>query len=113
MRLPGSLTLTLAFALVGMGPARAQIQVGEYGVDHYEMQYGDPVDVTVESLMYMPESYYDRAVRVSGKLDMGAGQPQTRGGQPVWMRSGQLATVTDCVLGQLSTRTGTAVEPST
>jgi hypothetical protein len=73
--------LALFAALVSSGMSAGQVY--EYGVNDYEAQYGDPVDVTLESLTYMPESYYERAVRVSGKLDMGT-SPATSG------RSGQL-----------------------
>jgi len=75
MRLLGTAAalLALVLVLVSPGPAVAQYGIGEYGINDYEMQYGEPIDVTIESLLMMPESYYERAVRVSGKLDMLAG----------------------------------------
>jgi hypothetical protein len=84
MRLLGAVAALLAFAVVFPGPAVAQMGVGEYGVNEYEMQYGDPVDVTIESLSFMPESYYDRAVRVSGKLDMLANAGRSSGSSLAW-----------------------------
>ena len=69
MRLLGAVAALLASAVALPGPALAQIGIGDYGVNDYEMQYGEPVDVTIESLSFMPESYYEKAVRVSGKLD--------------------------------------------
>ena len=70
MCLLGSLVALLALVLASPVPAVAQYGMGDYGVNEYEMQYGEPIDVTLESLVMMPESYYERAVRVSGKLEM-------------------------------------------
>ncbi len=70
MRLLGSLVALLALVLASPVPAVAQYGMGDYGVNQYEMQYGEPIDVTLESLLLMPESYYERAVRVSGRLEM-------------------------------------------
>jgi hypothetical protein len=84
MGLLRAVALPVALVVVGAGTAAAQMQLGQYGVDDYERQYGDPIDVTVESLTFMPESYYERAVRVSGKLDAIAGYPGARGGDRAW-----------------------------
>ena len=70
MRLLGTVAALLAIVLTSPGPAIAQYGIGEYGINEYEMQYGEPIDVTIEALVQMPESYYERAVRVSGRLDM-------------------------------------------
>jgi hypothetical protein len=44
-------------------PAAAQ-------VSDYEMRYGRVVEVSVDNLLQMPESYVDKAVRTRGELDM-------------------------------------------
>ncbi len=69
MRLPGimaALTAALASSAIA-APGAPQY---DYQTNQYETQYGEPIDVTIESLVQMPESYYNRAVRVSGRLDM-------------------------------------------
>ena len=38
-------------------------------VDRYEMQYGPPVDVSVDDILQMPESYEEKAVRTRGTLE--------------------------------------------
>jgi hypothetical protein len=54
-------------------PAPAAAQVSDY-----EMRYGQVVEVSLDDLLQMPESYVDRAVRTHGDLDMvpSAGQVQ-------------------------------------
>jgi hypothetical protein len=54
-----------AFALVaGLGlPAAAQI-------NDYEMQYGKTIEVSLDDLVRMPESYVGKAVRTRGQLDI-------------------------------------------
>ena len=84
MRLLGGAPALLALVLAFPGPAVAQYGVGQYGVNEYEMQYGEPIDVTIESLAMMPESYYERAVRVSGKLDMLANAGRSSGSPLAW-----------------------------
>jgi hypothetical protein len=44
-------------------PAAAQM-------NDYEMRYGQTVEVSVDNLLQMPESYVDKAVRTRGQLDM-------------------------------------------
>jgi hypothetical protein len=44
-------------------PAAAQM-------NDYEMRYGQTVEVSLDSLLQMPESYIDKAVRTHGQLDM-------------------------------------------
>jgi len=45
--------------LLGL-PAHASAQVSDY-----EMRYGQVVEVSVDNLLQMPESYVDKAVRIS------------------------------------------------
>jgi hypothetical protein len=79
MRLLGTVAALLALGLASPGAALGQYGGGEYGTNEYDMQYGEPVDVTLESLLLMPESYYERAIRVSGRLEM-----LTSVGQRAW-----------------------------
>src|SRR2546423_15658056 len=72
------LTAALA-ALAVSGLARgaaAQIVVGEGDTSRYENLYGRPVDVSIDDLAQMPESYLDKAVKTHGSLeiDMNIGQ---------------------------------------
>lgn len=61
---PRPLAARLAFALVLVaGPASAQ-------VSEYEMRYGQTIEVSVDDLLQMPESYEGRAVRTRGQLEM-------------------------------------------
>jgi Bacterial Ig-like domain len=53
-------TFALAVALVPTSQAQSRYDI-----------YGDPVDVTVQSLTDNPESYDGRAVRVKGRFDLG------------------------------------------
>jgi hypothetical protein len=39
-------------------------------MNDYEMRYGQTVEVSVDDLLQMPESYADKAVRTRGQLDM-------------------------------------------
>jgi hypothetical protein len=59
--------LALALGLAGnpglLAPAAAQ-------VSDYEMRYGQVVEVSVDDLLSMPESYVGRAVRTRGTLEM-------------------------------------------
>ena len=48
-----------------MAPASAQLPGNEY-----ERQYGEPIDVSLDLLADMPESYRNRAVRTVGMLEM-------------------------------------------
>jgi Bacterial Ig-like domain len=53
-----------AFLLAGLAaPAAAQ-------VSDYEMRYGQVIEVSLDNLLQMPESYVDKAVRTHGELDM-------------------------------------------
>ena len=54
--------------LVVAGTASAQYSYDP--ANRYEAQYGEPVDVSIQDLMQMPELYYGRAVRTTGALDM-------------------------------------------
>jgi hypothetical protein len=66
-RPPGtaSRVLLTAFALVAglCLPAAAQI-------NDYEMQYGKTIEVSLDDLVRMPESYVGKAVRTRGQLDI-------------------------------------------
>jgi Bacterial Ig-like domain len=58
--------LAAAGAAVFLGlPAQAAAQVSDY-----EMRYGQVVEVSVDNILQMPESYVDKAVRTHGELDM-------------------------------------------
>jgi hypothetical protein len=57
--------LWLGMALGATGAAFSQ-----EGFNRYEMQYGEAVEVTLDMLAQMPESYRGRAVRTSGNLEM-------------------------------------------
>jgi hypothetical protein len=57
------LALVLA-AVAAAAPAAAQM-------NQYEMQFGEPVDVSLSDLLNSPDSYIDRAVRTHGQLEMG------------------------------------------
>jgi hypothetical protein len=52
-------------------------------VSDYEMRYGQVVEVSVDTLLQMPESYVDKAVRTRGQLEM---EPST--GQIVYSLRG-------------------------
>jgi hypothetical protein len=59
-------TVLLAAVLVAAAvaaPATAQ-------VSDYEMQYGQVVEVALDTILSMPESYVNKAVRTRGELDM-------------------------------------------
>jgi hypothetical protein len=58
---PVALVSSLLAALAA--PAAAQ-------VSDYEMRYGQVVEVNLDDLLQMPESYVDRAVRTHGQLEM-------------------------------------------
>src|SRR5262245_44499878 len=58
-----SLALALAAAAVAT-TAAAQ-------TNQYEMQFGEPIEVSLTDLLSQPESYIDRAVRTHGQPDMG------------------------------------------
>jgi hypothetical protein len=66
-RLQGAATRVVlpALALVAglSGPAAAQMS-------DYEMQYGKTIEVSLDDLIRMPESYVGKAVRTRGELDM-------------------------------------------
>jgi hypothetical protein len=62
--LVGCLLLAIAFGATG------STQYEYEPIGRYEAQYGEPVDVSLEDLIRMPESYYGRAVRTTGTLDM-------------------------------------------
>jgi hypothetical protein len=70
-RAPASrLGLALGLALCCALPLAAQ-------TNEYEMRYGQTIDVSVDSLLDMPEQYHERAVRTRGSLEMiptGGGQ---------------------------------------
>jgi len=57
-----------ALALVAglSGPAAAQMS-------DYEMQYGKTVEVSLDTLLQMPEQYTGKAVRTRGQLDLTPG----------------------------------------
>jgi len=55
--------LPCALFAASAAPAAAQ-------VSDYDMRYGQTIEVTVDNLLQMPESYVGRAVRTRGELDM-------------------------------------------
>jgi hypothetical protein len=57
------LASALALVLAIVGPAAAQ-------VSEYEARYGPTIEVSVDSLLDMPEQYEGRAVRTRGSLEM-------------------------------------------
>jgi hypothetical protein len=61
---------TLALLLLAAPAAFAQ-SVGQ-ALDRYEMQYGEPVDVSISDLVQNPDSYEGKAVRTRGRLNMDA-----------------------------------------
>jgi len=71
----GRLRLTaLAVPLIAALAAPSVAQVNEY-----EMRYGGTVvEVSVDNLLQMPESYVGRAVRTRGQLEMVPGQTEVR-----------------------------------
>ena len=69
MRVWATVAALVALLPFSAGAAAAQGYEG-YDTNEYERRYGQPVDVTIESLAQMPESYREKAVRVSGRLDM-------------------------------------------
>jgi hypothetical protein len=66
MRAFGAVVGCLLFVVTCGAPVSAQYSQP----NRYEMRYGDPIDVSLEDLIQMPEPYYERAVRTSGSLDM-------------------------------------------
>lgn len=59
--------LALAAVLAGTlaTPASAQ-----FASNTYERQYGQPVEVDLDTLLEMPESYENRSIRTRGRLDL-------------------------------------------
>ena len=55
----------LVATLASAGTASAQ-----WELNSYERIYGKPIDVSIDTLLMMPESYKDRAVRTTGKLEL-------------------------------------------
>jgi hypothetical protein len=88
------LALLPAAALLVLGavpPAAAQIS-------DYEMRYGQTVEVALDTILQMPESYVDKSVRTRGQLDLVPGQTQivyglrgTFGGRLILMPVSQAA----------------------
>jgi len=82
---PSRRVLALAPLVTGAGvaallgfPAPAAAQVSDY-----EMRYGQVVEVSLDNILQMPESYIDKAVRTHGDLDM---EPST--GQVIYSLRG-------------------------
>ncbi len=66
------LALPVAAALAAFAAARpAAAQMNDY-----EMRYGRTVEVALDTILSMPESYVDKAVRTRGQLDMVPGSLQ-------------------------------------
>jgi len=65
MRARRTIATLLAASFLPAFPALAQ-----QSYSPYEMQYGDVIDVQLDTLIQLPESYVGRAVRTSGRLDM-------------------------------------------
>ncbi len=68
MRASRNLAILLVLVLGLAAPSAAQ-----FGSNQYERQFGQPVDVEIETLVQMPESYEGRSVRTRGRLDMLSG----------------------------------------
>jgi hypothetical protein len=68
---PARLAFVLGLAVSLAGPAAAQ-------VSDYEMRYGQVVEVNLDDLLQMPESYTGRAVRTHGLLEMEPSTGQLR-----------------------------------
>jgi hypothetical protein len=62
LRLPPLTTIALAVLVLLGRPGVAQ-------VDEYDTRYGATIEVSVDDLLQMPESYLGRAVRTRGELD--------------------------------------------
>jgi hypothetical protein len=62
---PPALLLACLAALLVAAPERARAQMNEY-----EQRYGSNVEVSIDNLLSMPESYLEKAVRTRGQLDM-------------------------------------------
>jgi hypothetical protein len=62
----GRTAVCLLLALVWVGAASAQYS----SANRYEMQYGEPIDVSLDDLIQTPEPYYGRSVRTTGRLDL-------------------------------------------
>jgi hypothetical protein len=60
-----AIPVLLPCALLAASAAPASAQVSDY-----EMRYGQTIEVSVDNLLQMPESYYDKAVRTRGQLEM-------------------------------------------
>ncbi len=58
----------LALALLAALSPWASAQGGQ-PTNRYEMQYGDPVDVTITDLVQSPSAYENRSVRTKGRLN--------------------------------------------
>jgi hypothetical protein len=67
--LPLAPLAALLVAAAAAAPAAAQ-------VSDYEMRYGQVVEVALDTILSMPESYVDKAVRTRGELDMVPGSLQ-------------------------------------
>lgn len=65
MRALPSLAALVALILCAVAPALAQLPRNEY-----ERQFGEPIDVSLDLLADMPETYRNRTVRTSGMLEM-------------------------------------------
>lgn len=64
LHVPALATLLLPpLLLAAPRPARAQ-------ADEYQARYGSTVAVSLDDLLQMPESYFNKAVRTRGQLDM-------------------------------------------
>src|SRR5512143_2527660 len=55
--------LLAALLVAAARPARAQM-------NEYEQRYGSTVEVSIDNLLQMPESYLEKAVRTRGQLEM-------------------------------------------
>jgi hypothetical protein len=71
--MPSRVALVALLAGLAAG-AHAQ---DEYALSRYEMMYGQAVDVPLDTLLDMPESYSGRAVRTRGRLDFLKSQTTT------------------------------------
>ena len=62
---PSRTPFALAACLLALGAAPARAQYNEY-----EARYGSTVEVSIDNLLQMPESYVGKAVRTHGELEM-------------------------------------------
>ena len=66
-------SFALAACVVALAAVPARAQYNEY-----EARYGSTIEVSIDNLLQMPESYVDKAVRTHGELEMLFGSGERR-----------------------------------